>query len=180
MTSADIQPRALADLLRGMGDAALEADQEIGAILRDAQHRLEALAWNRYAAHVNRQSARQTFTRRHKGLREACAMREHPARLQQVHRAITTTAVPVEQELAHALDTLRFLGWTVGVDLPAAQAIKRCSDELEARVQAIQEEAHARQARRAATRLIFAGRHKPHTDRRAGAGHRRGKGHTHA
>ena len=40
-TGSEIQPRELADLLRGIGNAALDADREIAAILHDAQHRLE-------------------------------------------------------------------------------------------------------------------------------------------
>ena len=68
MTSSEIQPRELADLLGGMGNAALGADREIAAILRDAQHRLEALAWNRYAARHSRNAERRRFKRHHKAL----------------------------------------------------------------------------------------------------------------
>jgi hypothetical protein len=68
LAGSDIQPRELADLLRAMGDAVTEADHEIAAILRDAQRRLEALAWNRYAARAGRQCDRRRFIRRHAAL----------------------------------------------------------------------------------------------------------------
>jgi hypothetical protein len=74
LTGSDIQPREVADLLRAMGDAVAEADREIAAILRDAQRRLEALAWNRYAARTSRQCDRRRFIRRHAAL---LAVRAH-------------------------------------------------------------------------------------------------------
>jgi hypothetical protein len=62
----DIQPRALAEGLAALAAHIGEQDGEVVAILRDAQRRLEVVAWNRYAAHHNRLGSRRDFIRRHR------------------------------------------------------------------------------------------------------------------
>jgi hypothetical protein len=70
----DIQPRELADGLAALAAHIGEQDDEAAAILRDAQRRLEALAWNRYAAHMTRRSAGRDLVRR---ARQLMASRGH-------------------------------------------------------------------------------------------------------
>lgn len=68
ISTNDVGARELSDALRLMADTMLPQDREIATILRAAQHDLERLAWNRYAAHMTRQSARRAFRRHHKAL----------------------------------------------------------------------------------------------------------------
>jgi hypothetical protein len=68
-TTTDQTPAALADVL---GDLlASTQDREIAAILATARESLRALAWNRYAQRMTRQSAHRAFTARHKSLKGA-------------------------------------------------------------------------------------------------------------
>jgi hypothetical protein len=62
----DIQPRELAEGLAALAAQVGEQDGEVVSILRDAQRRLEIVAWNRYAMHHNRLGARRDFIRRHR------------------------------------------------------------------------------------------------------------------
>jgi hypothetical protein len=68
LTGSDIQPRAVAEGLAALVAHIGDQDAELTAILRDAQRRLEALAWNRYAARTSRQCDRRRFIRRHAAL----------------------------------------------------------------------------------------------------------------
>jgi hypothetical protein len=62
----DTTPRALAEGLDHIATGIGEQDGEVAAILREAQRRLEIVAWNRYAQHHNRLGARLDFVRRHR------------------------------------------------------------------------------------------------------------------
>jgi hypothetical protein len=68
LAGSDLQPRAVAEGLATLVAHIGEGDAELAGILREAQRRLEVLAWNRYAAHHNRRDARRTFHRHHKAL----------------------------------------------------------------------------------------------------------------
>jgi hypothetical protein len=66
MQLLDTTPRALAEGLDLIATVLAEQDGEVVSILREAQRRLEICAWNRYAAHHNRQGQRRDFVRRHR------------------------------------------------------------------------------------------------------------------
>jgi hypothetical protein len=68
LAASDIQPREVAEGLAALVAHIGDQDAELVGILRDAQRRLETLAWNRYAARHNRRDARRTFVRHHKAL----------------------------------------------------------------------------------------------------------------
>ena len=66
-TVLDLTPQALADALDSVYLAVQDADREVAGILRTARESLRAIAWNRYAARVTRESRSYRLRRRHQG-----------------------------------------------------------------------------------------------------------------
>jgi len=66
-TVLDLTPQALADALDSVYLAVQDADREVAGILRTARESLRAIAWNRYAQRVNRESRAYRLRRRHQG-----------------------------------------------------------------------------------------------------------------
>ena len=69
LTPTDQTPAALADVLTDLLQGV--EDREATAILAQARESMRALAWNRYAARMTRESKRRGFVRHHKGLKGA-------------------------------------------------------------------------------------------------------------
>jgi hypothetical protein len=66
----DLTPKALADALDHLFAATLETDREVAGVLKTAREGLRALAWNRYAERLNRESRACRVRRRHQGRQE--------------------------------------------------------------------------------------------------------------
>jgi len=66
-TIIDLTPATLADALDALFAATLESDREVAVVLKTARESLRALAWNRYAARLTRESRAHRIRRRHQG-----------------------------------------------------------------------------------------------------------------
>jgi hypothetical protein len=70
MQLLDTTPRALAEGLDHIATGIGEQDSEVVSILREAQRRLEIVAWKRYAMRYNRIGALRDYIRRHRRRQE--------------------------------------------------------------------------------------------------------------
>ena len=66
----DLRPQTLADALDSVYLAVQESDCEVALILKTARESLRAVAWNRYAARLTRESRAYRVRRRHQGHQE--------------------------------------------------------------------------------------------------------------
>ncbi|HVA92414.1 MAG TPA: hypothetical protein VNL71_21535 [Chloroflexota bacterium] len=69
-TVLDLTPAHLADALDHLLVAVQDADREGALILKTARESLRAVAWNRYAERMNRESRAYRLRRRHQGHQE--------------------------------------------------------------------------------------------------------------